>query len=120
MQRKTSQKQSGAGMFSSSVTPKSVQRDVAKIPPGDLIYRMNNMDTTQHIKKTSTLAEQDAITKLAQTIDTAVKQKVEFDKATRDFYTVYEKLKVSIMDACETGPKLCSVVNNTIKPNKNA
>eukprot|EP00798_Chlamydomonas_sp_ICE-L_P008424 gene8423-biopygen3762 len=98
-----------------------VQKELAKIPPGDLINRMNIINTNQHIKKTSTLEEQDAITKLVQTIETATKQKEEFDKATRDFYTVYKKLKIAIMDTCDTGPRFCGVVNSAINtPKKNS
>eukprot|EP00798_Chlamydomonas_sp_ICE-L_P032809 gene32809-biopygen14018 len=111
----------GRGMFSTAVTPKMVQKELAKIPPGDLINRMNIINTNQLIKKTSTLEEQDAITKLVQTIETATKQKEDFDKATRDFYTVYEKLKLAIMDTCDTGPRLCGVVNGAINtPKKNS
>ena len=105
-------------MFSTTVTPKMVQKELAKIPPGDLINRMNIINTNQHIKKTSTLEEQDAITKLVQTIETATKQKEDFDKATRDFYTVYDKLKTAIFEACETGPKLCGTVNGAMKTQK--
>eukprot|EP00798_Chlamydomonas_sp_ICE-L_P023402 gene23402-biopygen13672 len=73
------------------------------------------------LDETSTLEEQDAITKLVQTIETATKQKEDFDKATRDFYTVYEKLKLAIMDTCDTGPRLCGVVNGAINtPKKNS
>eukprot|EP00798_Chlamydomonas_sp_ICE-L_P009335 gene9335-biopygen9242 len=71
--------QSGGGMFSTAVTAKTVQKEVAKIPPGDLINRMNVINTNQHIKKTSTLEEQDAITKLVQAIEAATKQKEDFD-----------------------------------------
>eukprot|EP00798_Chlamydomonas_sp_ICE-L_P026694 gene26694-biopygen3981 len=67
---------------------------------------------------TSTIDEQDAITKLVQIIETATKQKEDFDKATRDFYIVYDKLKISIMEACGTGPKLCGTVNSAIKTQK--
>eukprot|EP00798_Chlamydomonas_sp_ICE-L_P026334 gene26334-biopygen11283 len=93
-------------------------KELAKIPPGDLINRMNININTNQIKKTSTLEEQDAITKLVQIIETATKQKEDFDKATRDFYTVYDKLKIAIMEACNTGPKLCGTVNSAIKPQK--
>eukprot|EP00798_Chlamydomonas_sp_ICE-L_P010529 gene10529-biopygen4938 len=114
-------KETGRGMFSTAVTPKMVQKELAKIPPGDLINRMNIINTNQHIKKTSTLEEQDAITKLVQIIETATKQKEDFDKATRDFYTVYDKLKIAIMDTCDTGPRLCGVVNSAINtPKKNS
>eukprot|EP00798_Chlamydomonas_sp_ICE-L_P032579 gene32579-biopygen11930 len=93
-------------------------KELAKIPPGDLIIRMNININTNQIKKTSTLEEQDAITKLVQIIETATKQKEDFDKATRDFYTVYDKLKIAIMEACDTGPKLCGTVNSAIKTQK--
>eukprot|EP00798_Chlamydomonas_sp_ICE-L_P028135 gene28135-biopygen32088 len=106
------------GMFSTTVTPKTVHKELAKVPPGDLINRMNININTNQIKKTSTLEEQDAITKLVQIIETATKQKEDFDKATRDFYTVYDKLKIAIMDACDTGPRLCGVVNSAIKSQK--
>jgi hypothetical protein len=109
-------------MFSSAVTPLRVQKELAKIPPGDLINRMNIMNANQHIKKTSQLDEQDAITKLVQAIEAATKQKEDFDKATRDFYSVYEKLKIAIMDTCDTGPRLCGAVNSAIHtaPKKNS
>eukprot|EP00798_Chlamydomonas_sp_ICE-L_P027261 gene27261-biopygen8419 len=108
----------GGGMFSTTVTSKTVQKELAKIPPGDLINRMSININTNQIKKTSTLEEQDAITKLVQIIETATKQKDDFDKATRDFYTVYDKLKIAIIEACDTGPKLCGTVNSAIKAQK--
>eukprot|EP00798_Chlamydomonas_sp_ICE-L_P020629 gene20629-biopygen29391 len=106
------------GMFSTTVTPRTVEKELAKIPPGDLINRMNININTNQIKKTSTLDKQDAITKLVQIIETATKQKEDFDKATRDFYIVYDKLKIAIMEACGTGPKLCGTVNSAIKTQK--
>eukprot|EP00798_Chlamydomonas_sp_ICE-L_P008708 gene8708-biopygen14925 len=90
-------------MFSTTVTSKTVQKELAKIPPGDLINRMSMNINTNQIKKTSTLEEQDAITKLVQIIETATKQKDDFDKATRDFYTVYDKLKIAIIEARPRG-----------------
>eukprot|EP00798_Chlamydomonas_sp_ICE-L_P032595 gene32595-biopygen11954 len=95
-----------------------VLKELAKIPPGDLINRMNMNINTSLIKKTSTLDEQNAITHLVEIIETAMKQKDDFDKATRDFYTVYDKLKTAIFEACETGPKLCGTVNGAIKTQK--
>eukprot|EP00798_Chlamydomonas_sp_ICE-L_P020905 gene20905-biopygen29637 len=108
----------GSGMFSTKVTPEKVHKELAKIPPGDLINRMSININTNQINKTSTIDEQNAITKLVQIIETATKQKEDFDKATHDFYTVYDKLKIAIMEACETGPKLCGTVNGAIKPQK--
>eukprot|EP00798_Chlamydomonas_sp_ICE-L_P002928 gene2928-biopygen14861 len=108
----------GSGMFSTTVIPRTVEKELAKIPPGDLINRMNININTNQIKKTSTLDEQDAITELVQIIESATKQKEDFDKATRDFYIVYNKLKIAIMEACGTGPKLCGTVNSAMKPQK--
>jgi len=100
------------------VTSDKVMKELAKIPPGDLINRMNMNINTSLIKKTSTLDEQHAITHLVEIIETAMKQKDDFDKATRDFYTVYDKLKTAIFEACETGPKLCGTVNGAMKTQK--
>eukprot|EP00798_Chlamydomonas_sp_ICE-L_P009897 gene9897-biopygen7092 len=116
---KTQQKQTGSGLFSTKeVTSDKVLKELAKIPPGDLINRMNMNINTSLIKKTSTLDEQNAITHLVEIIETAMKQKDDFDKATRDFYTVYDKLKTAIFEACQTGPKLCGTVNGAIKTQK--
>ena len=116
---RTQQRQNGGGLFSTKeVTSDKVMKELAKIPPGDLINRMNMNINTSLIKKTSTLDEQHAITHLVEIIETAMKQKDDFDKATRDFYTVYDKLKTAIFEACETGPKLCGTVNGAMKTQK--
>eukprot|EP00798_Chlamydomonas_sp_ICE-L_P024389 gene24389-biopygen18867 len=117
--RQQKQAQAGGGLFSTKeVTSEKVMKELAKIPPGDLINRMNMNINTSLIKKTSTLDEQNAITHLVEIIETAMKQKDDFDKATRDFYTVYDKLKTAIFEACQTGPKLCGTVNGAMKTQK--